>query len=125
GVFQSQRNGSHHLTREFPEISRFPHSRWNEVRESDLAAAGYTILTKSAEAGVDLFTKKQQRSLFVYFQGHPEYQAETLAKEYRRDIKRFLRGERESYPSMPVGYFDVAATQVLQNFQKKGIVDRR
>ena len=125
GVFQSKRNASHHLTREFPEISRFPHSRWNEVRESDLAAAGYTILTKSAEAGVDLFARKQRQSLFVYFQGHPEYQAETLAKEYRRDVKRFLRGERENYPSMPLSYFDLRTTEMLHKFQERGIADRR
>jgi len=125
GVFQSRKTSSHHLTRELPDITRFPHSRWNEVQETDLTAAGYSVLTKSAEAGVDLFTKKKGPSLFVYFQGHPEYNAETLAKEYRRDIKRFLRGERDTYPSMPLGYFDIAAVAVLQRFQRSAVADRR
>ena len=70
-----------------------------------LAACGYIVLTQSAEGGVDTFVKKKKRSLFVHFQGHPEYGAQTLLKEYRRDIKRFLRGERETYPSDAKGLF--------------------
>ncbi len=32
-------------------------------------------------------------------------------REYRRDIRRFLKGEMERYPAMPLGYFgeDTAA----------------
>jgi len=71
---------------------RFPHSRWNEVQENALTGCGYEVLTKSDSAGVDLFVKQKKKSLFVHFQGHLEHQAETLLKEYRRDIKRFLRG---------------------------------
>jgi homoserine O-succinyltransferase/O-acetyltransferase len=118
GVFQSRKSSSNHqLTENVSEVVCFPHSRWNEVQESELASAGYTVITKSQDAGVDLFAKKQKRSLFVHFQGHPEYNADTLLKEYRRDIKRYLRGERDSYPSMPQGYFSEQAAQVLMEFQ--------
>ena len=82
-----------------------PHSRWNEIPEDALLACGYRVLTRSEDAGVDAFVK-QRKSLFVFFQGHPEYDAMTLLLEYRRDIGRFLRGERETYPPMPQGYFD-------------------
>jgi homoserine O-succinyltransferase/O-acetyltransferase len=74
---------------------------------------------QSAQAGVDLFVKKKKDSLFVHFQGHPEYGTRTLLKEYRRDIKRFLRKERETYPNMPHGYFDAAATKLLSDFRDK------
>jgi homoserine O-succinyltransferase len=74
---------------------------------------------------VDSFVKKKKRSLFVHFQGHPEYGAHTLLKEYRRDIKRFLRKERETYPSMPKGYFDAAATSLLADFRDVVECDRR
>jgi homoserine O-succinyltransferase/O-acetyltransferase len=118
GVFQSKKScRNHHLTDHVPDVVCFPHSRWNEVRESELTAAGYTIITKSQDAGADLFAKKQMRSLFVHFQGHPEYNADTLLKEYRRDIKRYLRGERETYPSMPQGYFNEQVAQALLKFQ--------
>jgi homoserine O-succinyltransferase len=125
GVFESERTCAHALLDGVSGSLRFPHSRWNEVRESELAAAGYTVLTKSRSAGVDLFVKKKKRSLFVYFQGHPEYGAQTLLKEYRRDIKRYLRGERETYPSMPHGYFNSSATRLLDRYRECALSDRR
>ena len=125
GVFESQRVLDHELTRHAGRPMGFPHSRWNEVREDALLSCGYDVLTKSSQAGVDLFVKQKKKSLFVYFQGHPEYGVRTLLKEYRRDIKRFLRRERETYPTMPQGYFDAAATQLLIEFQETAGAHRR
>jgi homoserine O-succinyltransferase len=125
GVFDSAKNCGHALTNRMADRIRFPHSRWNEVRGNELTSCGYTVLTESATAGVDLFVKKKKKSLFVHFQGHPEYGAQTLLKEYRRDIKRFLRQERETYPTAPAGYFDAAATQLLNDFRNRAIADRR
>lgn len=123
GVFESAKMCSHEFTRRATNPLRFPHSRWNEVREEDLVYCGYTVLTKSAEAGVDVFAKQKRKSMFVHFQGHPEYGSQILLKEYRRDIKRFLRKERETYPTMPYGYFDAAATKALTEFQRVALAD--
>jgi homoserine O-succinyltransferase/O-acetyltransferase len=68
--------------------------------------------------------KKKKKSLFVHFQGHPEYGALTLLKEYRRDIRRFLCRERETYPTMPHGYFDPAATKLLNEFREHALANR-
>jgi len=125
GVFESSVVREHALTASMPRAIRFPHSRWNEVREEALVSCGYSILTKSARAGVDLFVKQKRESLFVHFQGHPEYGAQTLLKEYRRDIKRFLRQERETYPSLPFGYFDGAAVQLLEDYKETALASRR
>ncbi len=125
GVFDSARVCEHPLTSRIVGQIRFPHSRWNEVRADELTSCGYSVLTQSAEAGVDLFVKKKKKSLFVHFQGHPEYSARTLLKEYRRDIKRFLSRERETYPTMPKGYFDSAATRLLNDFQCSALSNRR
>jgi homoserine O-succinyltransferase/O-acetyltransferase len=125
GVFESATVSDHPLTRQAAPLLRFPHSRWNELKEKALTACGYEVITKSDQAGVDVFVKQKKKSLFVHFQGHPEYQAETLFKEYRRDIKRFLRGERENYPTMPQGYFDQATAQMLADFQRTAFADRR
>jgi len=125
GVFDFAKAANHQLTGGTGEPVRFPHSRWNEVQPDALAACGYLVLTQSADGGVDSFVKKKKRSLFVHFQGHPEYGARTLLKEYRRDIKRFLRRERETYPSMPKGYFDAAAAKLLTNFRDVVLSDRR
>ncbi len=125
GVFEYERTSNHQLTRGFGDLVRFPHSRWNEVRGEALTSCGYTVLTQSLEAGVDMFVKKKRTSLFVHFQGHPEYGARTLMKEYRRDIRRFLRRERPTYPSMPQGYFSVSAEKLLDDFRKDALTDRR
>ena len=55
------------------------------------------MLTRTADAGVDTFIK-QQKSLFVFFQGHPEYESDTLLREYRRDVGRYIKGETATYP---------------------------
>jgi len=119
GVFDYQRIGHHELTDGLPQTVRFPHSRWNEVRADALTSHGYEVLDESANAGVNLFVKKKGRSLFVHFQGHPEYRTRTLLKEYRRDIRRFLKQERPTYPTLPHGYFDDAASQLLAGFRKR------
>jgi homoserine O-succinyltransferase/O-acetyltransferase len=125
GVFDATKACDHALLSDSAQQIRFPHSRWNELKEDELTAAGYVVLTKSAEAGVDTFVKQRRNSLFLHFQGHPEYGSQTLFKEYRRDIKRFLNRERDTYPTMPSGYFDAAATQLLDDFQKQAMADPR
>jgi homoserine O-succinyltransferase/O-acetyltransferase len=124
GVVEFPTHSGHTLTRSMGATVRFPHSRWNEVRPDALESCGYTILTQSEDAGVDCFVKTKKQSLFVHFQGHPEYQAHTLFKEYRRDIKRYLRHERETYPTAPVGYFGDEATKCLLELQQKAIANR-
>ena len=121
GIFDEWKLTDHFLIKEASEPLRFPHSRWNELREDALAAAGYSLLTKSSQAGVNLFVKKRRNSLFVHFQGHPEYGAGTLAKEFRRDVKRFLRKERETYPTLPHGYFDTVKMRALGEFREKAL----
>jgi homoserine O-succinyltransferase/O-acetyltransferase len=124
GVFEAAAN-DHQLMNHAAGKVRFPHSRWNEVRENELIAAGYLILSKSVEAGVDVFAKNMKKSLFLHFQGHPEYGAQTLLKEYRRDIKRFLRAERKTYPIFPHAYFNAAASEELNRYRQRAMSDRR
>jgi homoserine O-succinyltransferase/O-acetyltransferase len=121
GVFDYKKLHNHALTEGIGRQMQIPHSRWNEVRADALTSCGYGVLTQSAAAGVDLFVKRKQASLFVHFQGHPEYGARTLLKEYRRDIKRFLRRERETYPTMPHNYFDDASSKLLSEFQERAV----
>lgn len=124
GVFNQMKTTDHPLMLDVPSSLRIPHSRWNDVHEGSLVENGYTILTKSADAGVDSFVKQHKRSLFVYFQGHPEYEAQTLLGEFRRDIGRFLRRENENYPTMPKNYFDRDAEESLIAFERKALSDR-
>jgi homoserine O-succinyltransferase/O-acetyltransferase len=112
GVFDCRKKIDHTLVIDTPSRWRIPHSRHNEVSEKALISRGYDILSYSQEAGVDMFTK-QGRSLFVFFQGHPEYDAGALAREYHRDVERFLAGYKDIYPAAPQNYFDEPTTQLL------------
>ena len=125
GVFECVSVSDHPLTAEAPARLQMPHSRFNEIPEEALRRCGYRVLTRSDDAGVDAFVKKRNGSLFVFFQGHPEYEASTLLLEYRRDIGRFLRGERETYPSMPQGYFDDEMVEALTALRQRLMADRR
>jgi homoserine O-succinyltransferase len=124
GIFECERVADHPLTADAPARLRMPHSRWNEIPEDALTSCGYRVLTRSDAAGVDAFVK-QRKSLFVFFQGHPEYEAHTLMLEYRRDIRRFLLRERDTYPTMPQGYFDDATVDALTVLRKRALADRR
>ena len=124
GVFAQTKTIKHPLMHNVPATFRIPHARWNEVTEGELASCGYSVLTTSPEAGVDCFVKQQKTSLFVHFQGHPEYETQTLLGEYRRDMGRFLRGENEVCPTIPRGYFCRAAEEVLTAYRQKALSDR-
>jgi len=122
GVFEHRTSRSHLLTRGVAARHEMPHSRWNDLARVDLERAGYWTLTDSAEAGVNLFIK-QAGSLFLFWQGHPEYDEQSLLKEYRRDVSRFLRGERPGYPAAPNGYFDAESTRRLDEFRERAMAD--
>ncbi len=124
GVYACHRTSEHPVLAGAPACLPMPHSRWNDIAESALAACNYAILTRSPEIGADTFVR-QRNSLFVFFQGHPEYEAWTLMLEYRRDIGRYLRGERDTYPGMPHGYFDDDAMADLRAFQERAMANRR
>jgi homoserine O-succinyltransferase len=117
GVFQCHRASDDRLLHgAMPHLS-IPHSRWNGVDEQDLSARGYKVLTRTVSAEVDAFIK-EENSLFVFFQGHPEYSTDTLLREYRRDIGRFLHQETKTYPHLPHGYFDRATEDAFSSLQR-------
>jgi homoserine O-succinyltransferase len=128
GIFESRKVANTMLTSglaaSFPDRTRLPHSRWNDVPNDALKACGYHALTQSEDEAADIFVK-QKKSLFVFFQGHPEYDADTLLLEYRRDVRRFLRGEREAYPCVPQGYIDERAAGLLTALRERALADRR
>jgi homoserine O-succinyltransferase len=93
-----------------------PHSRYNALDETALREAGYDILARSHEVGADVFIKATP-SLFLFMQGHPEYNADTLAREYRRDVGRFLNGTSDDYPSVPAGYFPASIETKCRAFE--------
>jgi homoserine O-succinyltransferase len=123
GVFACERTSSHPLLGFGPSRWRTPHSRYNDLPEAALVGHGYRILSRSPEAGVDIFIK-QRDSLFVFLQGHPEYDAGALYREYRRDVSRFLGGDSDAYPQMPVGYLSDDVVAAMQAFRDRAFIER-
>jgi len=77
------------LFRGFDDEFYVPHSRYTEVKEKDiLDVPGLELLSVSEEAGV--FAVKSSDNRRVFITGHPEYDAETLALEYKRDVEKGL-----------------------------------
>lgn len=123
GVFECSRMLDHPLIADAPRRFKLPHSRWNGLPDDQLMRCGYRVLTQAAHVGVDTFIK-HCRSMFVFFQGHPEYEANTLLLEYRRDIGRFLRGESDVYPLVPQGYFNNEMESALSALQAEAMRSR-
>jgi homoserine O-succinyltransferase/O-acetyltransferase len=99
------------------------HSRLHDLSESALRERGYQVLTKSKDAGIDIFARRQG-SQFFFFQGHPEYNSLSLQREYLRDIGRYLAGDQEFYPNIPERYFDTATTLALGEFRAWAFAER-
>jgi len=84
--------------RGFDDEFFMPHSRYTGIFESDiLSVPDLELLSVSDEAGV--FAVKSTDNRRVFLTGHPEYDANTLALEYIRDIGKGLSVE------VPKNYF--------------------
>jgi homoserine O-succinyltransferase len=125
GIFEQFRTKDHPILEGTQQLFPMPHSRWNEIPEGSLRGHDYEVLTESMESGIGIFAKQQTSCLFVFLQGHPEYETLSLLGEYRRDVGRFLRGESEQYPTMPRHYFREPVQQLLLEFRERAVEDRR
>ncbi len=99
GVFEHYEVGKRvNLLRGFDDIFYVPHSRHTEIKEADiLKNEKLNLVCKSDEAGVNIVTAKRGRQIFIA--GHFEYNAQTLANEYFRDLSKGLEIE------IPKNYF--------------------
>ena len=88
----------HPILKGFGDTFHCPHSRHTEVRKEDVEKVDdLIILTESREAGLHMLADKTERNYYIF--GHWEYDRDTLAKEYFRDLDRKLKID------MPVHYF--------------------
>ena len=99
GVFQHRLLAySHPITRGFDELFHVPHSRHTTIRAKDVdQVPALETLAYSERAGVHLVARRDGRQFFVT--GHSEYDRETLATEYFRDLDKGLP------ITMPENYF--------------------
>ncbi len=100
-----------------------PHSRFNQIDRAQFDRANLRVLVESDSAGVHLATSEDGFRI-IFFQGHPEYDTVSLLKEYKREVGRFARGEREDYPPLVENYFSAATAAVLDEYQERLVAAR-
>jgi len=113
-------NRSHPLVNGVNTRFDVPHSRYNQIDQSQFEEAGLQVLATSKEADVHLAVSEDQFRL-VFLQGHPEYDIISLLKEYKREVKRFVNNERVDYPPFPENYFSLQAQASLNEYQNQVI----
>ena len=119
GVYEHfVRRTDHPLMNNVSATFHAPHSRWNAVTRTQLEQAGLTVLAESEEVGVHLAVSADQFRI-VYTQGHPEYDANSLLKEYKREVFRFLNGELQTAPPYPEHYLPNAAKEIADAYLVK------
>lgn len=101
-----------------------PHSRFNVISRQQFEAAKLKILVESEVAGVHLVTSEDGFRI-VFFQGHPEYDAISLLKEYKREVGRYIRSEINDYPPVPENYLALQSTAILAEYQEWVIAARK
>lgn len=86
------------LVRGFDDVFMAPHSRHTEVHAAEIDAhPKLELIAVSDEAGVYIAKSTDSRHFFVF--GHPEYDADTLGREFTRDVGRGLN------PALPKHYY--------------------
>lgn len=86
------------LFRGFDDTFSVPHSRYTTIeREAVEKIPGLRIMASSKSAGIYAVADEKGRQIFLL--GHAEYDADTLKKEYLRDVKAGIN------PHVPENYF--------------------
>ncbi len=112
GVYEHKvTNALHPLLRDVNTRFNAPHSRYNDISRDQFESAGMHVLAESPDVGVHLAVSPDQFRA-VYFQGHPEYAAISLLKECKREVYRYIAGEREARPRIPDNYLTAEGAQI-------------
>ncbi len=84
--------------RGFSDDFAIPVSRWTEIRRADVEGVpGLEVLMDSTAVGLCLVEDAPHRALYMF--NHIEYDSDSLAQEYFRDL------ERGDHIALPVNYF--------------------
>jgi homoserine O-succinyltransferase len=109
-------DATHPFMAGLPKHWNVPHSRYNDISQNKLVSRGYRVLSTVEQDGADIFASDTHPQ-FLFCQGHPEYDAHALLREYRRDIRQFLAGEADDYPATPQSYFSPGVLSLLDSFR--------
>ncbi|MFC3041138.1 homoserine O-succinyltransferase [Virgibacillus xinjiangensis] len=90
GIYQHQvADQTINLVRGFEDVFNAPHSRYTAVSMEEIEEdPRLLLLSSSEEAGAFIILSKDEKHIMVT--GHLEYDADTLAEEYARDLDKGL-----------------------------------
>ena len=87
------------LMRGFDDCFLAPHSRYTDIPLKEvLEKSNLQVIAQGNEVGLSIIASPDMREVYSF--GHLEYDRDTLAKEYHRDVKAGLD------PALPKNYFD-------------------
>ncbi len=108
---------NHPLLREINTRFDVPHSRWNAITPAQIEDAGLSLLIRSFDGDFHMAVSPDQLRM-VYFQGHPEYDINSLLKEYKRDLLGYFRGANRQ-PPFPENYFPLEAREIAERYIRR------
>ncbi len=124
------RDENHPLTHGMDTVFDIVHSRENEISEQQYIDSGMKILVDSP-IGVHMATSSDGLRAILW-QGHPEYNTNSLLKEWKRDMGNAhlerLAHKKASYPPFPENYFGAEGEAHLEEFREKvlsGVFDEQ
>jgi len=118
GVFEHRvTEPAHPLLREINTRFDVPHSRWNSITREHIEGAGLPLPIQSFHGEFHMAVSPDQLRI-VYFQGHPEYDINSLLKEYKRDLSLYFAGKNEQ-PPYPENYFPLEARDIAERYLRQ------
>ena len=114
---------NHPLLRDINTRFDVPHSRHNAITRDQFESAGLSILIESPDAGVHMVVSPDQFRR-IYLQGHPEYDTNSLLKEYKREVLRYLNDERDC-PPFPTNYMPPEAQDIAERYIERALRVRK
>lgn len=100
GIFPHRlKTNQYPITTGCDDVINIPHSRHTAISQNDIDANGeLETIIQSQEAGPYMIVEKNGKNIYVT--GHIEYSADTLDKEYKRDLGKGLDID------MPKNYYE-------------------
>jgi len=94
-------------------------ARRNNVKPEDVQTSFISIQPKYNTDDLEYTARQSVKREFV------GYQVSKTVAVILRDISRFLAGQCDTYPALPVSYFDAETEQSLLRFEQRARVERR
>ena len=115
GVYSHRvRDAAHPLVANINTRFDAPHSHVYDTSCAQARDAGWQVLVEGEVSGLYLAVSADGFR-HAYCQGHPEYDINSLLKEYKREITRYTAGTRDK-PPYPENYFPTAALKLLNTY---------